>query len=60
MMIDSPKMQARLVTTYHAHKRRPKDLSERLRAVFDNDNEKVMAFIKAMTSNQEWRKLIGH
>lgn len=60
MIVDSPKMRKRLEATYAAHKRRPRELAARLAAVFDNDNSKTTAFVKAMTEKKDWREAIGH
>lgn len=59
MIVDSPKMRKRLEVTYATHKRKPRELAARLAAVFDNDNTKTTAFVKAMVEKKDWRESIG-
>lgn len=60
LVIDHPALRKRVENTYLACRARPREALERLTAVFNNDEEKVMAFVKAVNSRQDWRKAIGH
>ena len=60
MIVDSPKMRKRLEDTYKLYRRRPKEALPRLKHVFDDNEDKVMAFVKAVNNKEDWREAIGH